>query len=858
MLDADTKQRIDRARNILVGVLPMPQAQIDQITYALIYKFMDDMDQQSVAIGGKPSFFTDEFAKFAWTKIFDPRLGGFELHTLYTDALAAIPRNPNIPPFIRTVFKNAILPYRNPETLKLFLKTINEFQYSQNDHLGDAFEYLLQKLGSQGDAGMFLTPRHIIDFMVQVVDPKKNETILDPACGTAGFLVSSYLHILKGNQKTMPGDLLTAAERASLPANFTGYDISAEMVRLALTNLYLHGFTSPRILEYDSLTSEEHWDEYYNVILANPPFMSPTGGIRPHKRFSVQANRSEVLFVDYIAEHLTPSGRAAIIVPEGIIFQSGKAYKQLRKMLVEQDYLWAVVSLPAGVFNPYAGVKTSILFLDKELAKKTDQVLFVKIENDGLNLGANRTTIEKNDIPNALSVINELKISIINKNKFGNNKIFQDSKYSKFLLVDVKRIEEGGYYNLSFDRYSTFVEITSNSFNVVRLGEVVELIRGVTFNKHDSLQEENENSLRIATTKAAQEIGIIERDLYYIPKNLLKNKDKLLRTGDILISTANSLNLLGRTTYVSNLKYEASFGAFMTLIRPNTNFLDPIFLLHCLRSSNAKTYFLANAKTTTNISNLTFNDINSFKIPLPPIEVQREIVAEIEGYQRIIDGARQVVDNWKPNLELELELARKQAGVDEWEKVKLGDVCTFMTGGTPSSKVKSYYENGEIPWLVSGDIHKFEITDCEGRITEEGLKSSNAKYLPRDSVLIALNGQGKTRGKVAILRMDNTTCNQSLVSIMPKNREILLSEYMLYYLTNQYQQIRNLTGDNQRSGLNIPIVRNLTILIPPIEVQMSISSNIENERLIVEANRKLITSYEEKIKQVIARVWESE
>ena len=158
------------------------------------------------------------------------------------------------------------------------------------------------------------------------------------------------------------------------------------MVRLSLVNLYLHGFVEPHVAEYDTLTSEERWNEYADVVLANPPFMSPKGGIRPHRRFSVQSKRSEVLFVDYIAEHLTPAGRAGIIVPEGIIFQSQNAYKQLRKLLVE-NYLVAVVSLPAGVFQPYSGVKTSILILDKSLAKKTDRIAFFKVENDGFDLG---------------------------------------------------------------------------------------------------------------------------------------------------------------------------------------------------------------------------------------------------------------------------------------------------------------------------------------------------------------------------------------------------------------------------------------------------------------------------------------
>ena len=165
------------------------------------------------------------------------------------------------------------------------------------------------------------------------------------------------------------------------------------MVRLSLVNLYLHGFVEPHIAEYDTLTSEDHWNEYADVILANPPFMSPKGGIRPHRRFSVQSKRSEVLFVDYMAEHLTPTGRAGIIVPEGIIFQSQTAYKQLRKMLVE-NYLVAVISLPSGVFQPYSGVKTSILILDKVLAKKADRIAFFKVENDGFDLGAQRRAID--------------------------------------------------------------------------------------------------------------------------------------------------------------------------------------------------------------------------------------------------------------------------------------------------------------------------------------------------------------------------------------------------------------------------------------------------------------------------------
>ena len=397
MLDADTKRRIDSCRDILVGKVPDPKSQVEQITIALIYKFMDDMDAQAEEFGGKRSFFVNGFEKYGWSKLLAAGMGGQDTLNLYAEAIGKMTENTHLPELFRDIFKNAYLPYRDPETLRSFLKEIDWFSYDHSEKLGDAFEYLLSVLGSQGDAGQFRTPRHIIDFMVAVINPQKHERILDPACGTAGFLISAWKHILAQNMKVRPGDLLSPEERARLANNMHGYDISPDMVRLSLVNMYLHGFACPHVDEYDTLTNDYRWNEQADVILANPPFMSPKGGIKPHKRFSIAATRSEVLFVDYMAEHLSPGGRAAIIVPEGIIFQSGSAYKALREMLVKQS-LVAVVSLPAGVFNPYSGVKTSILILDRKLHKQTDKVLFVKVVGDGFGLGAQRRQGGRDDL----------------------------------------------------------------------------------------------------------------------------------------------------------------------------------------------------------------------------------------------------------------------------------------------------------------------------------------------------------------------------------------------------------------------------------------------------------------------------
>ena len=178
MLDAETKAKIDSARDILVGKVPDPKSQVEQITIALIYKFMDDMDRQSEELGGKASFFTGDFKKYRWAQLLDKRFSGHERLLLYAEGIEKMNENKSIPPLFRDIFKGVFLPYRDPETLNLFLKEIDGFIYDHSERLGDAYEYLLNVLGTQGDAGQFRTPRHVIDFIVAVVNPQKTRPFL--------------------------------------------------------------------------------------------------------------------------------------------------------------------------------------------------------------------------------------------------------------------------------------------------------------------------------------------------------------------------------------------------------------------------------------------------------------------------------------------------------------------------------------------------------------------------------------------------------------------------------------------------------------------------------------------------------
>ena len=810
MLDTDTKRRIDTARDILVGKVPDPKSQVEQITIALIYKFMDDIDAESEEFGGKRSFFAGEYARYGWAKLMRSGLGGHETLNLYAEAITTMPENPGIPPLFRDIFKNAYLPYRDPETLRAFLKTIDEFTYDHSERLGDAFEYLLSVLGSQGDAGQFRTPRHIIDFIVGILEPKKGETVLDPACGTAGFLISSYKHILAANTDPQGASTLTPDDKGRLAANFKGYDISPDMVRLSLVNMYLHGFTDPHIFEYDTLTSEERWNEYADVILANPPFMSPKGGIRPHNRFSVKSKRSEVLFVDYMAEHLMPSGRAGIIVPQGIIFQSQNAYKQLRKTLVE-EYLVAVVSLPAGVFNPYSGVKTSILILDKSLAKKTDRIAFFKVENDGFDLGAQRRESDKDDLPQVQSEIGEY----LQRLRAG--VALDDFQPMLGLIVEKGKLAANGEYNLSGERYREN-GVRSSCFPIVPLGEVADVIAG------QSPPGKSYNNAGIGTPFYQ---GKVEFGQMFIGEPIKWTTDarRFAEEDDVLMSVRAPVGPVNLATQ------RICIGRGLAAIRPTKNRLLTSYAFYILRSMEAE--IIGNTGAT--FASINKGDIRKLQIPLPPLEVQKEIVAEIEGYQKVIDGARAVVDNYRPHIAVD----------PDWPMVELKEVCSL--GGTITTDVDL-----SLPYIGADSIESN---------TGKLLKADTAQAQGVNGPVYEFAGERLLYSKIRPYLNKLTVvdlcgyCSSDMYPLLPNHSKVQITYLAAYMLSEVFNE--RIRGCYERASIpkiNRSQLFGAAIPLPPLETQQQIVVEIEAEQALVAANRELIDRFGKKIQASLARV----
>lgn len=801
MLDSVTKKRIDDLRNILVGKIPAPQSQVEQITTGLIYKFMYDMDKEAEEMGGVPSFFVGKFEKYSWDKLFDPKLGGADKVKLYSDAIENMYTNSSAPALFREIFKNSFLPFKDPSTLNMFLKEINEFHYSHSEKLGDAFEYLLSFMGSQGDAGQFRTPRHIIDFIVEIVNPQKNETILDPACGTSGFLISSYKHILEQNTKKRLGDGLSAAARKKVGNNLVGYDISPDMTRISLVNMYLHQFASPQIHEYDTLSSEDRWNEYYDVILANPPFFSPKGGIQPHSRFGVKSTRAEVLFVDYIMEHLKPNGRAGVIVPEGIIFQTGKAYKTLRKKLVE-DCLIGVISLPQGVFQPYSGVKTSILILDKELNQKSDSIFFTSVENDGFSLGAQRTVSTKNDLPETIREFQK----------------FCAEPNDSTLKIPKQAILESSDYSFSLSKFQK-TEVLSN-YEVVELGDLVKVLdkKRKPLKKADRV--EGEFPYYGAT-------GVIDYVNDYIFDEQL-----------VLIGEDGAKWDVGEATaFIAKGKYWVNNHAHV--VKPHRDRIYDVFLTHVLNFMDITPFI-----TGVTVPKLNQANLLKIQIPLPPIEVQQEIVAELEGYQKIIDGCRQVVENYKPTIDID----------PSWEMVELGNFCFVQNGYAFSSKgMCDAPKQGSLPVIKIGNVGKDGTTDTNCKYHEFSDKHQNF-LLEKDDVVIAMTGA--TVGKVSLIPEGRYLLNQRVGKIVIKDTYVSQSFIKLTLQTGAFYDYCQRTATGGAQG-NISGEQILKFEIPNLtsEEQQSLMKTQQRVLDVVEGNKRLIETYTHKIQDRISKVW---
>jgi type I restriction enzyme M protein len=451
MITGPLKQQIDRLwTTFWTGGISNPLSVVEQITYLLFMRLLDEAQERAEKQAKRT-------AKAPLRLVFGPEdqhLRWSQLRHL-TDPRALFERiRDQVFPFIKELhgdaessyarhMKDAVFMVPSPALLRDVVDQIAALELPDRDTKGDLYEYMLSKLSTAGTNGQFRTPRHIIRMMVELVVPTPEDTVCDPACGTAGFLVgvAEHLHTHHGAALQAP-----MTRRHVDEAMFQGFDFDPTMLRIASMNMILHGIERPQIERADSLSAEYAQADAFSLVLANPPFKGSLAAESVAKSLTrvVSTKKTELLFLALILRILKVGGRAAVIVPDGVLFGSSKAHQEIRRHLVEDHKLDAVISMPSGVFKPYAGVSTAVLVFTRTGAGGTDKVFFYDMQADGFSLDDKRTEIADNDIPDLLA-----RWAKRNPKKAG-------SRTEKCFYVPAQEIRDNKY-DLSINRYKEIV-----------------------------------------------------------------------------------------------------------------------------------------------------------------------------------------------------------------------------------------------------------------------------------------------------------------------------------------------------------------------------------------------------------------
>ncbi len=460
MLNPELKSQIRRIWNsFYAGGIANHLMAIEQISYLIFMKRLEDMDLEHKKAADRRN---EKYVSIC--KGQENCRWSYWINMPAEEMIAHV--RDKVFPFIKNLkgednffshaMKDAVFMIPKPSLLQETVKLIDELNitHQNQDTQGDIYEYLLSELQQSGKNGSFRTPRHIIRMIVELVDPVLGDRICDPACGTGGFLINAYQHILKENTSPdvlemdedgvphhLAGDKITdKKQRAFLKEQaLHGFDFDTTMVRIALMNAVLHGIDKPNIRYTDTLSKAYEEKDKYEVVLANPPFKGNIDKSDISGRLKLKTTKTELLFMNLFVELLVVGGKCGVIVPDGVLFGSSNAHKEARTMLVEENELQGIIKMPSGVFKPYAGVSTAVVVFAK--GGTTDKVWFYDMQVDGFSLDDKRTkTPDKNDIPDIIAKWNARE-----KNK-------QPSKGEKWFWVDAKEIRENKY-DLSISRY---------------------------------------------------------------------------------------------------------------------------------------------------------------------------------------------------------------------------------------------------------------------------------------------------------------------------------------------------------------------------------------------------------------------
>ncbi len=785
----------------------------------------------------------------------------------------------------RRLFKNHIWRIRYSPTIKELIKRLKDLELEQNfDVMGRAYEFVVQKLGEQKQYGQYFTPRHIIHFMVELADPEIGEKIYDPAAGTGGFILRAFEVVkskidnlvkagMRVNESTAAynGVQFDEAEmlyRKLKEESLYAVEKAPDVYKLALMNMILHNDGKSNLFEADSLDNRAQLEhkEKYDVVLTNPPY-GPLAQSRVGT-FEFHAKRYEALFIQHIMAALRPSepgkkrSRAVVIILDKILFDNSSVFKNIRMKLLREFDLKAVFSMPAGIFQPYSGVKTTVLYFEKptkeewnetkkQNAYTTKQVLFIDVKDDGFTLTTQRRPINgafQGDDPNIyeppcgnLPKAVEVFRRWIDWIKAPTDELpdFIDNEFCWTATIEDIKVKD---YNLNPGLYRKTIK-GKQKWESVKLGDIViEIKNGI--NVKQSKEVTAYPLTRIETISE----GIINFDkVGYVQEELdsITLEDARMKKGDILFSHINSIEHIGKTALFDDDRL-LLHGINLLRIRPNPEKTVPKFLNHVLNLLKDKGVFSNIAQKAVNQVSINISTLKDIQLPLPPLPVQQELVARLDKQQTIIEQCNA------------MEKAILEAGIDDsifegdWEWVELPNVVEINPGSiNPENEPEKEFIYIDIS---SVDNKTFTITDYKF-ISGKSAPSRARRVVKIGDVLIStVRPNLKSFCIIDDERFNNQICSTGFAVLRSKN-EVILPRFLFFYVLSDIfvSELTKLMEKSQYPSITQTDLSYIKVPLPPIEKQQKIVDFLNVQFETLTNIRRLKENAKQTIKMILDR-----
>lgn len=767
------------------------------------------------------------------------------------DAIKGIPASTRIEYINKTVYDklNALyetdiftpLQIKDTGILKDIMDKLDPLMLTDvdSDVKGDAFEYFLKaSTSTKNDLGEYFTPRHIVKTMVRLVNPQIGEKIYDPFCGTGGFLIESFRYIYNNMART-------DANLALLRENTVYGNEITNTARITKMNMILAGDGHSNIEMKDSLANpvdgtETYMDESgkihhrgFDIVIANMPYSQKT---KYGSLYDLPSTNGDSICVQHCMKAINsaaPNGRMALVVPEGFLFR--KDLTKTREYLLDHCQLQSIISLPQGVFLPYTGVKTDIIYATKvnqkvKSSEKKKTFWYFDVKSDGYTLDNHR---RKLDFPSDLSKYEEYR-------KLDEDQATDMLKVG-FEIIPLDKVRQNSNI-LVGSRYR--VSVKRSNYETVCFSDIATLVRGVNYKKQQQTTFRTANIILPADNITLEGDLKVQKEIY-VDDTVTLSDDKRLQKNDIFICmSSGSKEHIGKVAFIDqDTKYYA--GGFMGIIRVNMQRCLPKFLYYYL---NYSMKFREEIKLLTqgaNINNIS-STINSIEIPLPPIDVQERIITELDGYQQVVNGARLVLSNYRPKLSCSTATYKT-----------LDEIATFRPS---KDEIKALPADTDVSFVPMASLNTFDASFEAVETRKLTDVSSGFTYFRNNDILLAKITPCFENGKAGIAHnlKNGIGFGSTEYIVIRADESVVYPEWIFYYI-NTREFIDGgkpfMTGTAGQQRIDINYVKQYQIPVPSLEEQKMLLDEIHREQALIKPSKQIIDVFTAKIDTRIKEIW---